>query len=227
MAQKRCQISSWSHGHPLTSPETCFYTSLSSQGMGQTKPITFHHFRDVGSWMSGMNCQHLKMNFEFWPWFFLWGKIFGYPMFTQSFKKIEGKVAVIQPIESRKKSQNHACSFSQLSCDLVLQFEFYGAQWKDNCEPKKSYLLKVNNISEFMNERQQCSFMKNELLKFNFKTKPSVRKELIQHTPAVCFHTTITVFAWQLANRPGEYMGHPVYSSGGKLKQIRQYTAKK
>ena len=116
-------------------------------------------------------------------------------MFTQSFKKIEDKVAVIQPIESRKKSQNHACSFSQLSCDLVLQFEFYGAHWKDNCEPKKSYLLKVNNISEFMNERQQCSFMKNELLKFNFKTKPSVRKELIQHTPAVCFHTTITVFA--------------------------------
>eukprot|EP00116_Pleurobrachia_bachei_P008079 sb/3468341/ len=105
-------------------------------------------------------------------------RIFAYPMFTQSFKTIEDKVAVIQPIESRKKSQNHAFSFSQLSCDLVLQFDFYGAHSKDNCEPKK-----------------KCSFGKNELLKNNFKIKPSVRKELIQHTPVVCFHTTITVFA--------------------------------
>ena len=124
--------------HTLSSPETCFYTSLSLQDMGQTKPNTFHHFRDVGSWMSGMNYQNWKMNFELWPWFFLWGKIFAFPMFTQSFKTIEDKVAVIQPIESRKKSQNHAFSFSQLSCDLVLQFDFYGAHSKDNCEPKKS-----------------------------------------------------------------------------------------
>ena len=65
---------------------------------------------------------------------------------------IEDKVAVIQSIESRKKSQNHAFLFWQLSCDLVLQFDFCGAHSKDNCEPKKSYLLKVNNISEFMNE---------------------------------------------------------------------------
>eukprot|EP00116_Pleurobrachia_bachei_P000915 sb/3461177/ len=33
------------------------------------------------------------------------------------------------------------------------------------------------------------------LPEFQFKTKQSVRKELIQHTPVVCFHTTITVFA--------------------------------
>ena len=127
MAQKRCQISSWSHGHPLTSPETCFYTSLTLQSIGQTKPKPFHHFRDFGSWMSGMNNQKLKMNFEFLPWFFLWAKIFVYPMFTQIFKKIEQKVAVIQLFESRRKSQNHACAFSPLPCDLVLQFDFYGA----------------------------------------------------------------------------------------------------
>jgi hypothetical protein len=73
-------------------------------------------------------------------------------MFTQNFKTIEDKVAVIQPIESRKNSQNHTFSFSQLSCDLVLQFDFYGAHSKDNWELKKSELLKVNNILEFMNE---------------------------------------------------------------------------
>ena len=179
--------------------------------MGQTKPKPFRHFRDVCSWMSGMNYQKWKMNFEFWPWFFLWAKILSSPMFTQTFKRIEQKVAVIQLIESRRNGQNHAFAFSHLPCDPVLQFDFYGAHWKDNFEPKKSFLLKVNNISEFTNEWQECSFMKNELLKFNLKTKPSVRKELIQHTPVVCFHTTITVFAWQLANRPTEYMGHPVY----------------
>ena len=93
----------------------------------------------------------------------------------------------------------------------MLQFHFYGAHWKDIFEPNKSYLLKVNNISECMNEWRECSFIKNELLKFKFKTKPSVRKELIQHTPVVCFHTSITVFAWQLANRDTEFMRHPVY----------------
>ena len=92
----------------------------------------------------------------------------------------------------------------------MLQFHFYGAHWKDNFEPNKSYLLKVNNISEFMNEWQEYSFMKNEFLKFKFKIKQSVRKELIQHTPVVCFHTSITVFASQLANRDTEFMRHPV-----------------
>ena len=144
MAQKRCQISSWSHGHPLTSPETCFYTSPSSQGMGQAKAITLHHFRDVGSWMSGMNYQKWKMNFEFWPWFFLWAKIFVYPMFTQILKKIEQKGAVIQLIESRRKSQNHVWAFSQLQRDLVLQFHFYGVHWKDKFKPKKNSTMMEN-----------------------------------------------------------------------------------
>ena len=77
----------------------------------------------------------------------------------------------------------------------MLQFHFYGAHLKDNFEPNKSYLLKVNNISEFMNDWRECSFIKNELLEFKFKIKQSVRKELIQHTPVVCFHNTFTVFA--------------------------------
>ena len=80
---------------PLTSPETHYYTSLSLQEMGQTKSGHFHHFMDVGSWMGWMNYQDWKMNFEFWASFFLWAKIFAYPMFTQTFKKIEQKVAVI------------------------------------------------------------------------------------------------------------------------------------
>ena len=73
--QRRCQISPWSHGHPLTSLETHYYTSLSLQDMGQTKWGNFQHLRDVGSWMSGMNYRKWKMNFEFRPWFFLWAKI--------------------------------------------------------------------------------------------------------------------------------------------------------
>ena len=82
-----------------------------------------------------------------------------------------------------------------VSCELVLQFHFYGAQRKDNFEPNKSYLLKVNNISECVNEWRECSFIKNEILKFKFKIKQSVRKELVQHPPVVSFHTSITVFA--------------------------------
>jgi len=58
-------------------------------------------------------------------------------MFTQIFKKIEQKVAVIQLIESHRKSQNHACAFSHLPCDLVLQFDFHGAHWKDKFNPNK------------------------------------------------------------------------------------------
>ena len=58
-------------------------------------------------------------------------------MFTQNFKKIKQEVAVIQPIESRKKSQIHACTFSHLPCDLVLQFNLYDAHWKDNVNPNK------------------------------------------------------------------------------------------
>ena len=49
--------------------------------------------------------------------------------------------------------------FGQLSCDPVLQFAFYGAHWKDNFEPKKSLLLKVNNIYEFMNEWQELNIV--------------------------------------------------------------------
>ena len=144
MAQIRCQVSSWSHGHPKTSPETRYYTSLALQSIGQTKPKTFHDFRDVSSWMSGMNYQKWKMNFEFWPWFFLWAKIFVYPMFTQILKKIEQKGAVIQLIESRRKSQNHAWAFSQLQRDLVLQFHFYGVHWKDKFKPKKNSTMMEN-----------------------------------------------------------------------------------
>eukprot|EP00116_Pleurobrachia_bachei_P013218 sb/3473480/ len=56
-------------------------------------------------------------------------------------------------------------------------------------------MLKFEEISYLLLNEGECSFSKNELLKNNFKTKPSVRKKLIQHTPVVCFHTTITVFA--------------------------------
>eukprot|EP00116_Pleurobrachia_bachei_P008915 sb/3469177/ len=41
-------------------------------------------------------------------------EIFAYPMFSQTLKKIEQKVAAIQFTESRRKGQNHACAFSQL-----------------------------------------------------------------------------------------------------------------
>ena len=58
------------------------------------------------------------------------------------------------------------------------KWQSFSAHWKDNFEPNKSYLLKVNNISEFMNDWRECSFIKNELLKFKFKIKQSVRKEL-------------------------------------------------
>ena len=77
------------------------------------------------------------MNFEFGAWFFLWAKVFVYPMFTQNLKKIKQEVAVIQSIESRKKSQIHACTFSHLPRDLVLQFDFYGAHSKDKFNPNK------------------------------------------------------------------------------------------
>jgi hypothetical protein len=65
-------------------------------------------------------------------------------MSTQILKKIEQKVAAIQLIESRRKSQNHACAFSQLSCDKVLQFRFYGAHWKDKFKPKKNSIMMEN-----------------------------------------------------------------------------------
>eukprot|EP00116_Pleurobrachia_bachei_P017436 sb/3477698/ len=68
-------------------------------------------------------------------------------MFTQSVKKIEVKVAVIQLIESRRKSQNLAFSFSQLPCDLVLQFDFYGAHSKDNCEAKNVCTMNVCRLA--------------------------------------------------------------------------------
>ena len=59
-----------------------------------------------------------------------------------------------------------------------------------------SIILPIYNDSIFV-QKTSVEIRKSELelLKNNFKTKPSVRKELIQHTPVVCFHTTITVFA--------------------------------
>eukprot|EP00116_Pleurobrachia_bachei_P018751 sb/3479013/ len=58
-----------------------------------------------------------------------------------SFHKI---IAVIQLIESRRKSQNHACAFSQLPRDQVLQYHFYGAHWKDKFKPKKNSIVMEN-----------------------------------------------------------------------------------
>ena len=84
------------------------------------------------------------MNFEFEHSFFLRAKSFAYPMFTQILKTIEQKVAVIQLLESRRKGQNHACAFPQLPCDLVLQFHFHGAHWKDNFKPKKISIMMEN-----------------------------------------------------------------------------------
>eukprot|EP00116_Pleurobrachia_bachei_P015898 sb/3476160/ len=35
------------------------------------------------------------------------------------------------------KFQNHARAFPYLPCDLVLQFDFHGAHWKDKFNPNK------------------------------------------------------------------------------------------
>ena len=113
MTQRRCQISPWSHGHPITSPETHFDTSLSLQGIGQTKPIRFHHFWGVGSWMSGMNNQKWKMNFEFRHSFFLRAKIFAFPMLTQILKRIEQEVRRDTAVwKSQEGPKSCMCIFS-------------------------------------------------------------------------------------------------------------------
>eukprot|EP00116_Pleurobrachia_bachei_P011597 sb/3471859/ len=48
----------------------------------------------------------------------------GKDLCSQEKSRSKLNVAVIQLIESRRKSQNHACAFPQLPCDLVLQFYF-------------------------------------------------------------------------------------------------------
>eukprot|EP00116_Pleurobrachia_bachei_P016482 sb/3476744/ len=94
-------------------------------------------------------------------------------MFTLSFKTIEDKVAVIQPIESRKRAK--IMHFHFRNCHVIWCFNL-------------TFMVLIRKI--IASQRKECSFVKNELLKNNFKTKPSVRKELIQHTTVVCFHTT-------------------------------------
>ena len=41
MAQKRCQISSWSHGHPQTSPKTCFSPLYHCRAWAKQNPNLF------------------------------------------------------------------------------------------------------------------------------------------------------------------------------------------
>eukprot|EP00116_Pleurobrachia_bachei_P003171 sb/3463433/ len=111
-----------------------------------------------------------------------------------TFQTIEDKVAVIQPIESRKKSQNHASSLLQLSCDLVLQFDFYGAHSKDNCEPKKSWLLK-----EGINPAHSRNLFSHNYHRFCVTARqPTLR---IYGTP--CIIATVAASASNVTEQPG------------------------
>eukprot|EP00116_Pleurobrachia_bachei_P015344 sb/3475606/ len=56
---------------------------------------------------------------------------------TTNIQHILYKYSAVLDIISSGKSQNHACAFSHLPCDLVLQFDFYGAHWKDKFNPNK------------------------------------------------------------------------------------------
>eukprot|EP00116_Pleurobrachia_bachei_P005759 sb/3466021/ len=64
-------------------------------------------------------------------------KCVGSPKEVHAHGNRSNQIKSIQLIESRRKNQNHTCEFPQLPCDLVLQFDFYGAHWKDKFNPNK------------------------------------------------------------------------------------------